>query len=231
MKKRGAGNIEFILAFILFVSFTAAAIYFFNPTQNVQNLESAREYVEGVLIENVSVELEAYSIIITSDSTEDENMEVPISGIARNKGLRVVDYYGQEIASKRDFDRNRVCFERNNQEKAVTLYFSEAFDAEEESCGGSAANRIASSITSKIISEERVSNLGNNYDEDYLAVSEQFKIPKSMDFSFSLELPGKTISAERAAPLRREVFSDTQIVEVLRESGESVFGYLTVRVW
>lgn len=230
MKKRGAGNIEFILAFILFVSFTAAAIYFFNPTRNVQNLESAREYIEGVLIENVSVELEAYSIIISS--SEDEEMEVSID-TDENKGLRVVDYYGREIASKRH--RNKVCFERNNQEQAVTLYFSEAFDVEEETCSGSTENvRIASSVTSKVISEERVRSLAENYDTDYFSVSEQLRIPKGMDFSFSLELPGEDSiepTSTRMAPLRREVFSDTQIREVIKDSGESVFGHLTVKAW
>ena len=230
MKKKGAGNIEFILAFILFVSFTAAAIYFFNPTKNVQNLESARGYVTNILLENVSVELDSYSVIIdASDNVND--LKVSISDIASDKNVRVVNYSGNEMSSKRH--SNNVCFTRDNEEKFVTLYFSEDLDdGGDEACSRSTDSRIASSMSTRVISEKRFRQLKENYNASYSSLKEHFNIPAGMDFSFSLEFPGdETISAEKAVPLRREVFSDTEIKEILRNSGNLTFGYLTVKVW
>ncbi len=232
MKKRGSSNIEFILAFILFVSFTAAAIYFFNPTKSTQSLEAARGYVTNILIENASVELETYSAIITAPDNE-HDIKISLPGVASNKNVRVVDYYGNEIESERDLDRDRVCLTRNNQENFINIYFSEDIEGETGSCGGSTENnRIASSITSKVLSEKRILKLNESYYAEYSSIANNFNIPSGMDFSFSLEFPeGKIISAEKKVSLGREVFSDTQLKEVLREDGTLAFGYLTVKVW
>lgn len=229
MKKGGAGNVEFILSFVLFISFTMAALYFFNPIQNVQNLEASKNYVANAIVENTSVELDAYSIII-SDSSDAQGIKVSLSGVDAKKKVRVVDYYGSTIDSKRNNDQ--VCFKRVNDENFATIYFSEDIEGSEGACGGNPDYKVGSSINSKVISEKRILQLKDSYYGDYSSLKELFNIPKNLDFSFSLEFPdGEIISAETNILLRREVFSDTKIKEILREDGTTLFGYLTVKVW
>ncbi|HLF54051.1 MAG TPA: hypothetical protein VI544_02630 [Candidatus Nanoarchaeia archaeon] len=229
MKKRGAGNVEFILSFILFISFTMAALYFFNPIQNTQNLESSKNYVINVIIENTSVELDTYSIII-HDSSDAQSIEVSLSEIDAGKKVRVVDYYGSTMDSKRD--DGQICFKRVNDENFATIYFSEDIDGSEGACGGNPDYKMGSSINSKVISEKRILQLKNAYYKDYSSLKSLFNIPKNLDFSFSFEFPnGEIISAETDVLLRREVFSDTKTKEILREDGTTLFGYLTVKVW
>ena len=231
MKKRGAGNVEFILSFMLFISFTVAALYFFNPVRGVQNLESSKNYVVNTIIANTSVSLEAYSIIISASSNIlSIEVSLPESKIPIGKNVRVVDYYGNVLSSNRN--GNQVCFTRENDEKFATIYFSEDLKGDSAPCAGSADYQVASSISSKVLSEKRIMQLNNSYYGDYSSLKEQFNIPANMDFSFSFEFQnGKVISVERNAPLRKEVFSETKIKEILKEDGTSEFGYLTVRVW
>ena len=234
MKKKVAGNVEFILAFVLFVSFTVAAIYFLNPIRNTQSLDFAREYVENAIVKNVSVEIETYSVKIDAPSSE-KNIEVVISGVSNNKNVRVVNYSGGEMSSKRGSNGKKVCFTRENNEDFAVIYLSEDFSGDEGACTGNRDNDIASSSISEVISEKRLASLGEMYESEsgYALLAEQFKIPRGMDFAFSLGFPKEreSISAEKKIPLRREVFSETKTVEVLRKSGELKFGYLTVKVW
>lgn len=231
MKNRGAGNIEFILAFVLFVSFTATALYFFSPVKNVQTLESSREYVEGAIVANASVELESYSIIIDEDNHEN-NIEVSLPGISSTKSVRAVGYYGNLLESKRETNSDRVCFSRS-QERLIALYFSEDIEGEWGGCSGSAEGyEIASSTRANAISEKKILQLKERYSTNYSLLKKELGVPSGIDFSFSFEFPdNENITAERAIPLRREVFSDVQTKEILRENGELVFGYISVKVW
>jgi hypothetical protein len=229
MEKRGASNIEFILAFMLFAGFLVTILYLYNPTKDLSAMESSRDYVMNKIIKNTSIELDAYSIVITETATGD--IQVNIEGIDTTKNVRAVDYYGKPMTAVRSGDN--ICLARS-AENFATLYFSEDLDEITGSCSSpSSINyRIASSITSEVISEKRILLLNNSYYSNYPLLKEQLGIPESVEFSFSLEFPdGETINAERAKPLSGEVFSETKLREVLRKEGSSKFGYLTVQIW
>ncbi len=232
MNKRGVSNIEFVLAFIMFVGFVVAALYFFNPTRNLKAVELSRDYVANEIIKNCSVELDSYSIIVNSYETK---LKVSIPGIASNKRARVEDYYGAKLTAAREGDR--VCFQRKNAEfkDFVTVHFSEDFEEREDiDCSGISEEgySVASSAKENVISENRMIKLIENYDNDYESLKKALNVPDNIDFSFTLEFPGGyEMSAEKKTPLRVEIFSETELREVIKQNGESEFAYLTVRVW
>ena len=123
MHKKGASSLEFILAFMLFASFTFAAIYFFNPVNTLKNMDYSRDYTLNKIIENSSVELDSYSIVITEFA--DQKMKINISGINPNKNVSAVNYDGSIIDSSRA--GNYFCIDRGNHDNRnfSTLYFSE----------------------------------------------------------------------------------------------------------
>jgi hypothetical protein len=228
MEKRGASNIEFILAFMLFAGFLVTILYLYNPTKDLSAMESSRDYVMNKIIKNTSVELDSYSIVITETTG---NIQINIEGIDPTKKVGAVDYYGKPMTAVRSGDN--ICLART-AENFATLYFSEDLDEIIGGCSSpsSISYRIASSITSGVISEKRLLQLKDFYSSDYSSLKEQLDIPESVEFSFVLEFPdGETINAERTGPLSGEVFSETKLREVLRKDGSSIFGYLTVQIW
>ena len=230
MIKRGAGNIEFILSFILFISFTAAALYFFNPVRELKSGEASRDYVINTIIKNTSVDLDSYSIVINTADLSKKDFNVNIPGISSQKNAKVVDYYGAILDSKRGGEN--VCFTRNNGENFSTIYLSDDIDENNGACSGSTDYTLASSSSNRVISEKKVMQLREAYYANYSLLKKQLDVPEGFEFSFSLEFSnGENITVERSGPLRGEIFSNTKIKEVLRKRGTSQFGYLTVRVW
>jgi len=231
MNRRGVGNIEFILAFILFASFVAAALYFFNPVKNTSSLTSSADYTINEIIRNTTVNVESYSVKITAPASVDI-MAVTIDGVNQNQNARVEDYNGNRLDSRRE--GNNVIFDRNGKD-FVFIRFSEDFERGnfiETASPNSAYYQIASLTTSQLISEKRLKNIKNYYEQDYNSLKTQRDIPIGVDFSFSLEFPdGTSLSTSKTAPIGVEIFSETKIREVLKEDGSSEFGYLTAKIW
>ena len=122
MHKKGVSGLEFILAFVLFAGFTVAALYFFNPVRSLKNMDYSRDYTLSKIIENTSVELDVYSIIIL-EGVNDEKISVKISGINLTKKVSAVDYNGIRVDASRG-EEEIFCFGKPD-ERFVTLYFSE----------------------------------------------------------------------------------------------------------
>lgn len=223
MEKRGATNIEFIMAFLLFVGSLTAIFYFFNPISSVTSMESSRDYVLSEIITNTSVEVNSYSVVLEGVDTG-----ISIPGTS-GKNAKVVDYYGNPVDSEKQ--GTLVCF-KNNPKGFAVIYFSEDIDGSSGSCKETSRYQIASSINSSIVSEKRALKLKEEYDSDYASLKEQMNIPASMDFSFIIEFPdGGSISAVQGSRGGGEVFSETKMVEMLKKDGTSQFVYLTVSVW
>ncbi len=228
--KKGAANVEFIMAFILFTGFLMAALYFFNPIKDVESIESSKNYLFNEFTRRASVELDSYSIVITTES-DVTRIEVDILGVESEKNVRVEDYYGKELNSRRI--GNSVCFEREQGENFAVVRYSEDFEKGDLSCIGTGTEyKIASSITGKLLSVKRMKELKESYDTNYEGLKEELGLPKGVDFSFSLELPnGEIINAERKTPVRVEIYSEVKIKEVLKEDGTSGFAYLKISTW
>ena len=103
MKKKGASNVEFVIAFILFITVVGASFYLFNPTKNVKAREQSSTYVFGKIIENTTVEVASYALKINQGCDPIIAFEIsePIKG-----GARVEDYYGNELPQKLDVRLN-----------------------------------------------------------------------------------------------------------------------------
>jgi hypothetical protein len=234
MHKKGVSSLEFILSFVLFAGFTIAALYFFNPVGNLKNMDYSRDYTINKVISNTSVELNTYSIVIpigVSDTV------ISLPDIAPGKNMHAVNYLGERIKSLKEI--NDFCFDRvKSDERFITLYFSEDIAGIQDlsSCispPDPSKYQISSSLTERVISENRTLSLNKTYWEDYSSLKTQLGIPNDVDFSFKLEFSATDyISAEKPlSDVTREIFSETNRMEVLRTNGIPQFGQLTVRVW
>lgn len=228
MNRKGASNIEFVLSFILFAGFVVSALYFFNPTTSSKSMTVSGDYASNEIIKNTSVELSSYSVVVSSSEID---IMISLPGADGGKGVKVEDYNGRQVPSKRYGDEICVMRESSSQTFLV-MRFSEDIQGISGPCTGGTGYEIASSTTDSVISEKRIKKLNEMYNRDYAALKKQLDMPENIDFSFSLVFSnGDTISAERNKPARAEVFSQTKIEEILMEDGTSQFGRLTVSIW
>lgn len=229
MNKRGVSNLEFILSFVLFVGLAGAAIYFINPTKDTGALASSADYVVNEIITNASVEIESYSIKIT---TTDSIVAVTIPEVDSNKNARVEDYNGDILPSRRSGDD--VIFERQNND-FVIVKFSEDYAKGEFDGTATPSDQkytIASFTSSRLISERKLLALKAQYETDYNSLKLQRSIPEGINFLFRLEMSGgQILETSKKIPVNAEVFSETKIREILKNNGASEFGYLNIKIW
>jgi hypothetical protein len=231
MKKRGAGNIEFILSFVMFAGFVVAALYLFNPVKDIGSMDSARAYVFDTISKNASIKLDSHSIKVISMTARQGVVGIELAGFPERK-VRAEDYYGKKLDA---YKSGTSVYVRSGGKDFMVLKFAEDF---EESAPFTrraidpSEYQIASSISGEVLSEKRIIQLNESYWKDYAFLKKALGIPSNVDFSFSLEFSnGNAIKAERAAAVRREVFSETRMLEVLKKDGTSEFAYLMVKIW
>jgi hypothetical protein len=277
MHKRGVSNLEFILAFVLFAGFTVAALYFFNPVKNLKDMDYSRDYTLSKIIENTSVELDSYSIVITESAPS----KMKIGGLEIVSNVSAIHYDGSIIDSSKMGDN--ICIDRDiSGREIITLYFSKDItpfalleicppsdnkcECEPRYCDDCKDHfedlppwcppltpvadnlctgittvsttpedyQISSFTTDSVISENGIRRLASVYNyESYSLVKEQLNIPEDVDFSFSLKFSDtdKIVAERQLSNVTREIFTETNRVEVLRASGIPQFGELTVSVW
>jgi hypothetical protein len=183
---------------------------------------------------NASVEVYSYSVKMeTSGSCSGDIIAVSAPATGSGKNARVEDYYGAALLSKKS--GGNVVFERGSNNFAV-VKFSEDFDAgnltKEITVTGTNCYTIASSYSSKALSEKKILEMNRSYYADYNALKKKLNIPENINFGFTLKFDNnKMIVAEREAPLRVDVFSETSRTEIIKKDGSSEFGQFVIRTW
>ncbi|MCX8158720.1 MAG: hypothetical protein N3D20_00260 [Candidatus Pacearchaeota archaeon] len=232
MKKRGASNIEFILAFVLFVGFVATIFYFFNPIRNVNYMESSLNYVIGAIEKNVTSEIDEVGILIKGSSSGGNIAKVKIKDISNDKKVDARDYYGFRFDAKRNGEEVYIDLKnRGTNNNFIIFRFNEEFNEETISSGQEREYTISTKDSRKIVSEKKIKQLSERYANNYLKLKEELKIPANIDFSFSLELQDRKIEVTKDIPARAEVFAKGKLIEVLKENEVTETGYLTIRIW
>lgn len=241
MKKAGAGHIEVIISLILFVGFILLAFYFFSPIDTSRTLKSSLTYAFRELSANFSTSLESYSIRINTDDPQPEIIGVTLAQSSAKK-IRVENYLGDVLPSYHQ--GNNIYF---NRMRSGTLYdfaivrLNEDFvepqslDPTSLPAINNATYSVSSSESRTVLSEKRIRELASSYSSSqskYNSLKTDFNLPNRVDFSFNVQFsPGDEVDAQIPIQENLEVFSDRQKVEVIRQSGESAFAYLTIKVW
>jgi hypothetical protein len=235
MERRGAGHIEIILAFVLFVAFVGIALYFFSPTNTSRLVDTALIYTFDEVEDNATMEIDVVGVKM---NVLDPVIAVVILDIDTEKKVRVEDGDGNILSSGRE--GNKVTINRGDADFVFVMFAEDFMDMGEPGVNHeSNYYEIASTDTREVFSEKRFMALRENYlesDATYRSIKEEFNLPDRVDFGADLLLTESdgtvtTISLDKAKPERFEVFSDSKRIEVLRESGELSFGELRVKIW
>lgn len=235
MRKGGQTHIEFILAFILFVTFVAFAVYIFNPTKTSRVADSSLPYAISEIVNNASVDLTIYSVKLNRDQMPagETTIAISIPNIPAGENVNVEEYSGQRLSSLRMGDTIYVNLGSDN---FIAIKFSEDFDSFGIVTKFPEVNEsfynIASSASNRIISEKRLLLLNESYYGSYTTLKDYLKIPASINFGLDVSFSGgNSLSWQNKIPEGIEVFSDTSRRNILRKDGSSSFADFIVRVW
>lgn len=235
MEKRGIGHIEFILSFILFITFAIFAIAIFNPIKTSKLTDSALPYATSEIIKNTSVDLTIYSVKIKPGIPLGQTViAVGLQVISPEDNVRVENYDGKVLPSKKA--GNTVYFEFGS-ENFVLIKLSKDLEPyapapSETPAVNTAYYEIASSSVEKIISEKRLLALNKSYYENYETIKSNLKTPAQINFAFSTTFSEQDkIISQREIPGSVEVFSYSKRTEILRKNGNSVFADFGVNIW
>jgi len=231
--ERGLSHVEAILSFVLFTGFLIFAFFFFSPFSGNRLLDSSNDYAVREIMNNVTIDMESYAIVLK------DVVPLGIVGIRIDSGVemaiaRIEDNDGIHIPSQEDIG---IVYFDNTGFDFITMMFSEDFSE------GSVENgvfliedtdyTISSSEKRNVVSEKRISDLRDNYEDDYLKLKNKFNLPGRVDFGFVLQFgPEDEIVASRPVPEGLEVIVTQERVEVIRElDGSIVFADLLVSAW
>lgn len=219
MKKKGVGHIEFILSFLLFISATTLALYFFSPAYKTEIISSSLSYSYDSIINDVSVQVEVY-YIKGGDTNSPVSINIP--KIA-DKGIRI------ECGDNKinyGINGNNVCYPFC---KLSEVYVSnEITSSGDYSCVKPKEGEIVSTLPEKMVSEKKIAELAK---ENYATIKQDLSIPSGNDFSFSLKLSDRNISIIKEPPRGLNVYSRSNRIKVLREDGRREYAEFQVRVW
>ncbi|MFH1425727.1 MAG: hypothetical protein ABIG28_03325 [archaeon] len=249
MRKRGISHVEMVLSFVIFAAAVGFALYFFNPLDSGRLVESSLIYGFREISENVTIDLETFSVIVENAKIEEDynpniNPLPPVLVIDFGADLselglktRVKTGGGEDLDSLVSMSAARISLGNNWKEvNLINIWISEEFEDDSPNEGKAYREdyyEVASREIEEVISEARFLNLRDFYYSNYLKMKKDFNIPNRVNIGFSLALSdGAFIVAEQEIPRGLNVFSETKRVKVLRaESKESEFGDLTISVW
>lgn len=250
MKKRGAGHIEVIISYILFIGFLLFIFYFFNPVKSSKILDSSLPVLMEDIKNNLSSELKTYSIKILADAKGEDTVAVDFDESLSGKGVRVENYSDGSVLPYSVQDK-KVIFKPRG-EKFVLIKISEAFSSEGgissaegfssmELLGSEGAMHSSTSDTEisyvgkrMVFFQKLAEALSNRYSTDYEGLKTGLNLRRT-DFTFELAFQSsdgrKNINGTRFIPAGLEVYSDSIRDEMMRDNGQAAFGDLIVRIW
>lgn len=230
MNQRGMSHIEVILATLMFVGFIVFAFYFFTPMSKNSIADSSVDYLIRELENNLTVEVQKYSVILNSDSKTFVN--VSINNIGISDRVRVEDYHESVLSSS--IENGDIYFDRAGNEYAI-IYLSEDLPYVTNSISSNELEQeppLGASSVSNMLSIIRLKEIVNIYNSNYEELKGKLNIPSQTDFSFYFQYSnGTTIRVSKKIPENVNIYSDQKYYEVLNAEGSRGFGKLVVLTW
>lgn len=246
MNKRGITHIEIILSFLIFVGFVIFALYFFSPLENSRFIESSLSYAIKEIDKRAKVNLRVYSVKLPENIPSEDYASVDTPSIAASDSIRVEDYLGEKVNSGKSVPDKKVYFEliefyQENNAKIAYIKISDGFIFPDSlnSQPDPVETRVAEIISSneiELISEDKMNELKNSYDNNYKDLKTQFNLPR-INFVFSLngdegsDLEKIIPDNEEKPPEDIDIYSKEERVEILRSDGRTEFANLIVKIW
>jgi len=223
--KRGAGHLEVVLAFIMFISSISFAVYMFNPVSNSKSYELNAETYFDKLAKNLSTEIIRYSVIFKSGNY----FEVNLGNENPDLNAAAEGYFGENIPIEKQ--ANTVYINSNGGNFSF-IRLSEDIAPNYGNLEKATPGRyiIASRISENVASEKKISQMNKSYYANYSNLKKNLGIADSLDFSFSIMLDDKLVQMDRKMT-GGQAFASEKSIKILGTDGKIKFADAIVKIW
>ncbi|MFZ5955157.1 MAG: hypothetical protein ACOYT4_01925 [Nanoarchaeota archaeon] len=226
-KKVGAlMHLEIILSFIIFFSFVLFLLLFIKPYNQNALSDALLISLESSFDKNVSTNLTKIFLKENTNkacfSVDFDYIDPSQKSLAKNLSESLIPSY---------FSANKININNpdTSKPKFFYLYFSEEFNAGPAiACDLSSDFEIGSVEKKILVSDKKMQKLKNEYDNKYVDLKKEFKIPNSLDFAIASK---GYLNLEKEIPLESEVIARTYTKDVLFEDGTIKPIQFTFKVW
>tara|TARA_Y100000310_G_C20586454_1_gene765660 strand:- start:185 stop:883 length:699 start_codon:yes stop_codon:yes gene_type:complete len=228
---RGAGHVEFIISFLLFIVVVGLFLIFINPIEDDTVFKTSLSSISESIIGEVSSTVEVYGVKIISN--EDViTIDIGQNGLESDKVL-VNDLKGNVLNSRKI---NNEVYVASGSKEFIFLNVGVKEDPENTVSEfpdiDEALYQIGSVYQDDLILEGDLIRLAESYSSSYESLKSDLNIPSGLDFSFTIDFDEEeSIEAKQEIPLRLNVYSEVFREEVIRINGEKTFVDLVVNVW
>lgn len=242
MNKRGISHVEIMFSFLIFMGFVLFSLYFFSPFKTGRLIESSLEYGFREIKNYASIDIEIYSVVLNlQPMPAGEVIAIMLPNSLTNANVRAENYLGEAIPSRRDSSNSDIFYikfaeaDYGGGKGFASIKISNDFEPYLENVASAAVDedlyKLASSNSEKVISEKKIIELRNSYNDDYEALKKNFNLPNKINFGFSIVFPVDKVEALKETPKNQEIFSNNERVKVLRTNGGIEFADLIVKIW
>src|SRR3989344_1592899 len=235
--KKGSGNIEAILAFVLFAGAVGFALYFLSPSRPDRLVESTTDYLFREIEQNTSVGLLKYPVAINSSlvGTENYTVAVKIEDVFVEKKVLAINLSGARLEAKREGD----LFYVNSVDAWAGSRFFDLYLLEDvvESSDVDVVDEqtdyysLGVSDSADVISENALNLLKEYYSNNYIELKKEFNIPNRVNFGFNVSFDsGGSVYTSKNIPEGIEVFSSNRAFTFLRTNYKIESGEINVKV-
>ncbi len=233
-RKKGSGQIEIILSFVIFTGFVVFLFAVF-PVYRTEKSSAGLDSAEKSILDNVSVKIDYFTIAINVVLGGEDKCICFRETVSGNIIAKDID--GKIFNA--EYRSDNVCI--NGKEYFFQIYAYDGFaagagvdwtrDCKQLAEPGDYTLGLRKNIT--MVSYDKLAALKQGYGADYSGLLETFNLPKGENFGFRLvDLKGTEIlGAVRSIPQRVEVQARNVPVQAVYSNGEFKFAMLNVLEW
>jgi hypothetical protein len=247
MFKQGSSHVEYIISFLLFISFVSVTLFLFIPNSDPDLSKSSLVYLVDRFESKTSTEVASFFVSVDVETMLNDGavvVEIDFDKIPNDSNLRV-ENKERGVIESRIGGGSKVEFSwKDDLDGSDSDLFVIMFGKDLPENNGNPKGKknrdagiVVSSIGEFYLFEGNLLDLKAKYDKDYDSLKEtEFDILGIEDFSFEIRFSdNEKIEAIQNIPEGVDVFSVSDRVPVLRnkpgKEGERVFAEVQIRKW
>jgi len=232
MKFKKGSHVDVVISFVIFIVFLMFVFILIKPAGNFKiDEKQTAEYLKLSIEDRASSEILLVHLINTSSRGNYDCLSLDLTGLGVTGGDWIAkNYEGNSVEGMKSVNLD---LKWEDEYGFFKIYFSEnKFNdyttSDSLTC---LEGEIKSVKNSSEFLERDILNLISDYNSDYDALKEEFKISGSEEFIFRFEYSNRTIVGPPLVDVKGNIYAEKYSISYLDKEGNKEQGYFILYVW
>jgi hypothetical protein len=231
-KKGISGHIELILSFLIFITFVVFLLIFVNPIKKTNTTTYYLDLTESAIMDNIKTNLTTFSVTLPSNALACFCIPYPSPGA--DKKLIVKNDKGEIVTAT--YIGGNICINGGN--RFHKIYFSEEFEEVPVACDPATNTLAEGTYTIGVLNEydkvsgKALSNLNEDYNDDYANLKINLAIPGDFNIIVNLTDNGEYLAyGKTQEPKNAEIMAREIPIEIINSTGGFIPAVMNLQAW